>query len=63
MIKVVDVHKSFGKLHVLKGINFNVSPGSGLVIGPSGPGKAPSCAASTNWNRSMRDVFTLMGKN
>ena len=41
MIKVVDVHKSFGKLHVLKGINFNVSPREVVcVIGPSGSGKS-----------------------
>ena len=42
MIKVVDVHKSFGKLHVLNGINFNVSPREVVcVIGPSGSGKSP----------------------
>ena len=41
MIKVVDVHKSFGKLEVLKGINFNVSPREVVcVIGPSGSGKS-----------------------
>lgn len=41
MIKVVDVHKSFGKLEVLKGVNFNVSPREVVcVIGPSGSGKS-----------------------
>lgn len=41
MIKVVDVHKSFGKLEVLKGINFNVAPREVVcVIGPSGSGKS-----------------------
>ena len=41
MIKVVDVHKSFGKLEVLKGINFNVSPREVVcAIGPSVSGKS-----------------------
>lgn len=41
MIKVVDVHKSFGKLEVLKGVNFNVAPREVVcVIGPSGSGKS-----------------------
>ena len=41
MIKVVDVYKSFGKLEVLKGINFNVAPREVVcVIGPSGSGKS-----------------------
>jgi len=41
MIKVVNVYKSFGKLEVLKGINFNVAPREVVcVIGPSGSGKS-----------------------
>ncbi|SMB86710.1 amino acid ABC transporter ATP-binding protein, PAAT family [Desulfonispora thiosulfatigenes DSM 11270] len=41
MIKVKDVRKSFGKLEVLKGINFNVASGEVVVIiGPSGSGKS-----------------------
>ena len=41
MIKVIDVYKSFGKLEVLKGINFNVAPREVVcVIGPSGSGKS-----------------------
>ncbi|NLM87862.1 MAG: amino acid ABC transporter ATP-binding protein [Syntrophomonadaceae bacterium] len=41
MINVVDVYKSFGKLEVLKGINFNVAPREVVcVIGPSGSGKS-----------------------
>ena len=36
-----NVHKSFGKLHVLKGINFEVAKGKvAVVIGPSGSGKS-----------------------
>ena len=36
-----DVHKWFGQLHVLRGIDMNVKPGEVLVIfGPSGSGKS-----------------------
>lgn len=41
MIKVEDLHKSFGKLEVLKGITENVEQGEKIVIiGPSGSGKS-----------------------
>ena len=40
MLKITDVHKSFGKLQVLKGIDLTVSKGDVIVIlGPSGSGK------------------------
>jgi polar amino acid transport system ATP-binding protein len=41
MLELVDVHKSFGSLHVLKGISFSVARGEVLVIiGRSGSGKS-----------------------
>ena len=41
MIKTVDLHKSFGKLHVLQGVNESVKKGEAVtVIGPSGCGKS-----------------------
>jgi polar amino acid transport system ATP-binding protein len=40
LIRVVDVHKSFGPLHVLRGISLEVQRGEVVcVIGPSGSGK------------------------
>lgn len=41
LIKVANLHKSFGKLEVLKGINTDIHRGEVLVvIGPSGSGKS-----------------------
>lgn len=41
MIYVNDLHKSFGDLEVLKGINQHIVPGEKVaVIGPSGSGKS-----------------------
>jgi len=41
MIEFRDVHKWFGELHVLKGINLKVDPAEVLVVcGPSGSGKS-----------------------
>ena len=41
MIRLENVHKSFGNLEVLKGINLHVKEGEKLVIiGPSGSGKS-----------------------
>ena len=41
VVEAKDVHKAFGDLHVLKGINLEVEPGTVTVIlGPSGSGKS-----------------------
>ena len=41
MIKVENLHKSFGDLHVLKGIDAHIKKGEVVVvIGPSGSGKS-----------------------
>ena len=41
MIRVADLHKWFGKLHVLRGISCSVSGGEVVVVcGPSGSGKS-----------------------
>lgn len=40
MIKGTGIHKYFGDLHVLKGVEINVKPGEIVsVVGPSGAGK------------------------
>ena len=41
MVKAEGVHKYFGRLHVLRGIDLEVKPGEVMcVIGPSGSGKS-----------------------
>ncbi len=41
MIKTVDLHKSFGDLHVLSGVNQTIQKGEVVsIIGPSGGGKS-----------------------
>ncbi len=41
MIKAVDLHKSFGNLHVLTGVNQTIHKGEVVsIIGPSGGGKS-----------------------
>lgn len=41
MVKIENLHKSFGDLEVLKGVDLEVSPGEVIcIIGPSGSGKS-----------------------
>lgn len=41
MIKIKNLHKSFSDLHVIKGVDLEIAPGSVVVIiGPSGSGKS-----------------------
>jgi glutamate transport system ATP-binding protein len=46
MIRIADVEKHFGPLHVLKNINLEVAKGQVVVVlGPSGSGKSTLCRA------------------
>lgn len=41
MVQIEDVHKYFGDLHVLKGVNATVASGEvAVILGPSGSGKS-----------------------
>jgi len=49
LLSVQGLHKSYGMLEVLKGINFNVSQGEKIaLIGPSGSGKS-TCLRCMNF--------------
>lgn len=46
LVRLTDVNKHFGALHVLKDINLSIQRGEVLVvIGPSGSGKSTLCRA------------------
>ena len=39
LLEIKDIHKSFGNLHVLKGIDLTVNKGDVIaILGPSGSG-------------------------
>ena len=41
MVRITGLHKEFGPLHILKGIDLDVAPGEVCVLlGPSGSGKS-----------------------
>ena len=62
LIKIVDLHKSFGKLHVLQGVSETIRAGEAVsIIGPSGGEKAPFCVVSTCWKSRKRARFFLKG--
>ena len=49
-VQVTDLHKYYGKLEVLKGIDMTVKQGEVVsLIGPSGSGEVRFCAVSIYW--------------
>ncbi|WP_422446947.1 amino acid ABC transporter ATP-binding protein [Thermoanaerobacterium sp. DL9XJH110] len=64
MIEVKDLHKSFGPLEVLKGINGRVDKGEVVVIiGPSGSGKSTFLRCLNLLERPTRGEVYIEGKN
>jgi len=66
MVEAVDVHKSFGRVEVLRGIDLTVMPGEvACVIGPSGSGKSTFLRCINHLERidagSMRVAGELIG--
>ena len=64
MIKVENLKKSFGNLHVLKGINEEIKDGEVLVvIGPSGSGKSTFLRCLNLLERPTSGSIFFEGKN
>ena len=59
MITLTNIHKTFGKQEVLKGIDLTVEQGDVVaILGPSADEvKQRCCAASIFWNVPMRARF------
>lgn len=60
MIKVTDLHKSFGELAVLKGIDFQADTGEVIVIiGPSGMGKSTFLRCTNYIERPEKGIIEI----
>lgn len=63
MIKIKNLHKSFGKLDVLKGIDLEVKEGEIVtIIGPSGSGKSTLLRAVNYLERPEKGSITINGE-
>ena len=62
MIKVDDVHKSFGKVHALRGISFDAPDGkiTGL-LGPNGAGKSTLIHCITGLAKQTKGSIEVLG--
>ncbi|RMD94169.1 MAG: ABC transporter ATP-binding protein [Alphaproteobacteria bacterium] len=64
MIELVDVHKSFGKKHVLRGVNLRIETGESMVIiGGSGTGKSVLLKCILGLVRPERGRILLEGQD
>lgn len=63
MIRMVDVDKYFGQLHVLKNINIEVPRGQVVVVlGPSGSGKSTLCRSINRLEPINSGLIEIDGK-
>ena len=63
MIRMIEVDKYFGQLHVLKNINIEVPRGQVVVvIGPSGSGKSTLCRAINRLEPINSGLIQIDGK-
>jgi ABC-type polar amino acid transport system ATPase subunit len=63
MIKIDNLHKRFGKLHVLKGVNMEVKPGEvKVLIGASGSGKSTLLRCINFLEKKNKGEIYISGK-
>ncbi|WP_285777098.1 amino acid ABC transporter ATP-binding protein [Microtetraspora sp. NBRC 13810] len=63
MVELRDVHKSFGSLHVLRGVDLDVRRGEVLVIlGPSGSGKSTLLRTINHLEKVERGTVRVDGE-
>jgi glutamine transport system ATP-binding protein len=63
VIRISDLHKHFGKLEVLKGIDLHVQPGEVVcVIGPSGSGKSTLLRCINRLEEPTAGVIAIAGE-
>jgi polar amino acid transport system ATP-binding protein len=64
ILEIHDLHKSYGKLEVLKGINLTIQPGEVVVvIGPSGSGKSTLLRCINFLEKPTRGRILFKGEN
>jgi polar amino acid transport system ATP-binding protein len=63
VLKIEKLHKHFGELHVLKGIDLSVNRGEVVsVIGPSGSGKSTLLRCVDHLEKAERGSIEIAGK-
>lgn len=63
MVEIKGLHKHFGRLEVLKGIDLSVKEGEVVVIiGPSGSGKSTLLRCINFLEKSQRGIISIEGK-
>ena len=64
MIKVRNLHKKFGKLEVLKGIDVDIAKGEIIaIIGPSGSGKSTFLRCINRLEEPSQGDIIINGQN
>ncbi|MBR1797319.1 MAG: amino acid ABC transporter ATP-binding protein [Clostridiales bacterium] len=62
VLEMKNIHKSFGSLEVLKGIDLNVAKGEVVgIIGPSGGGKSTLLRCATTLEQIDKGTITIAG--